>query len=61
MNKKAAINVGSLFHWLERIKSLKGSFTEISFHHIYREKNEVVDSLSKKGLEGSLGKIHYQL
>lgn len=61
MNQKAAINLGSLAQWMDRITILKRSYSYISFHHVYREKNTVADSLSKKGLEGVFGEMHYQL
>ena len=56
MNHKAIINLGSMVHWLERINLLKSTFSEISFHHVYREKNDIADQL-----EGNFGKMYYQL
>ena len=53
MNSKSSLNLGMLSHWLERIYTLKSTFTFISFcSHVYREKNTEADRLSKRGLEG---------
>jgi len=35
----------------EQIQRLKDLFNNISFHHVYREKNEVADRFSKDGLQ----------
>ena len=59
MNQKATLNPGMLSHWIERIHALKRTFSVISFSHVYREKNNEADRLSKKGLEGTFG--HYEL
>lgn len=60
MNQKVTINVNSIIQWMERIKTLKESFEEISFHHVYREKNIVADRLSKEGLDVRSGVMFYQ-
>lgn len=60
MNQRASIDLGSLAQWMDRITILKRTFSYISFHHVHREKNTVADSLSKKGLDGITGEMHYQ-
>lgn len=61
MNRKTSINLGSIAHWLERIELLKNSFLDITFRHVYRERNTVADRLLKKGVNGSFGIMYYQL
>lgn len=56
MNHKDVINLGSMVHSLEKINLLKSTFSEISFHHVYREKNDIADRLSKKMLKAILEK-----
>ena len=56
----AHISPGSLTHWLYRIEDLKKVFSSVSFHHIYREKNQIADDLSKQGLMAKQGVIFYQ-
>lgn len=41
------------------IKDLKKLFKNISFDHIYREQNMIVDALSKKSLKALEGLITY--
>lgn len=60
LNNKATLNPGMLSYWIERIHALKRSFSTISFTHVYREKNNEADRLSKKGLEGVFGEMHYE-
>ena len=60
VNQKVTINVNSIIQWMERIKTLKESFEEISFHHVYREKNIVANQLSKEGLDVRYGVMFYQ-
>ena len=61
LNNKVSIRLGSIAHWLERVEIQKKSFAVFSFHHVFRENNVVADRLSKKGLEGNYGEMHYQL
>ena len=61
LNNKATLNPGTLSYWIERIHALKRSFYTISFTHVYREKNNEADRLSKKGLEGVFREMHYEL
>ena len=61
MNSKSSLNPGMLSHWLERIFALKITFTFTSFCHVYREKNKEANRLSKRGLEGTFGVMHYEL
>lgn len=42
----------------EEILRLSGSFERITIMHIYKERNEVADSLSKEGLQLCLGYWH---
>ena len=53
INEKNRLQVVSLNSWFEKIKELVLTFLKISFLHIYREHDMVVDSLSKKSLRTS--------
>jgi len=52
---------------LEEIMILKQSFNVFSIEHIYRDRNEAADNLSKDGLQQAVGiwklteKIHEQI
>ena len=61
MNNKSNLNPRLVTHWIDRIHVLKENFSFISFCHVYREKNEEVDRLSKIGLEGNFGYMNYKL
>lgn len=61
LNKDTSLNMGHLDTWMERIKVLRRTFSTITFSHIYREKNTQADQLSKQGLNGRFGEIHYEL
>ena len=61
MNQKDNIVNSCLLHWFERIHTLKKFFSSITFSHIYREKNNEADSLSKKGLSGLYREIYCDL
>ena len=61
MNEKAWINTTLLGQWMERINCLKNQFISVTFFHVYREMNVVVDHLSKKGLECRSGVMQYHL
>ena len=43
------IHSSYLSPWLRRVKMLIDSFQGLDFSHIFREQNEKVDDLSKKG------------
>ena len=60
MNNKSNLNPSLVTHWIERIHVLKNNFNFISFCHVYKDKNEEVDRLSKKGLEGTFGYMKYE-
>lgn len=45
--------------WITQINFVRGTFTTIMFWHIFREKNQVADSLSKLGIADYYGTIHY--
>jgi len=51
--------VANLESWKNRINDLLPFFKSISFAHIYRERNIVVDGLSKKALNLTGGHIAY--
>ena len=61
MNNKSNINPGLVTHWIEHIHALNNNFNFISFCHVYRDKNEEANHLSKRGLEGTFGYISYEL
>lgn len=47
--------------WISQINILWGTSSSISLQHIFREKNWVADSLSKKGITENFGYMHYTL
>ena len=52
-----SIHSVGLFHWLGRVKRLIGLFNNLSFQHIYKDFNSLVDDLSKQAIgieEGSI-------
>jgi ribonuclease HI len=59
LNHKCNIFVTSLMGWMENIRILITLFKNIIFEHIYREKNVEADTLSKKSLQVSEGRIHF--
>ena len=61
LNKQTSLNLGYLTAWLDRNKGLRTSFSSIIFKHIYREKNTQANKLTKKGIQGSFGEMHYEL
>jgi len=50
VNEKSSIRNTVLTHWYQRVLEIKGTFTNITIHHIYRELNDAADNLSKAGL-----------
>ena len=49
-NEKSTIRAPHLQHFLAEIQTLKLSFRQISFGHVYQELNMEVDTLSKQAL-----------
>jgi len=49
INKASVASVG-LAHILKELKHQINNFEWLSFHHIYRELNEVADKISKEAL-----------
>jgi hypothetical protein len=56
---KCHLQVAALECWKVCIGELKKLFQKISFAHVYRDYNKVVDSLSKFALLQAPGKIVY--
>lgn len=56
---KGRLQVVTLDYWKHRLRGLIDLFHSISFAHVYREYNEVVDNLSKQALLKEPGKIYY--
>lgn len=54
-NKKFDLQSIPLVHWCRRIEDLIPQFSDISFHHIFREQNGDADYLSKEALCGIEG------
>lgn len=49
----------NLVNCLVHIENLKKYFTGVSFQHVYRELNNMAYGMSKKGLDATLGFLHY--
>ena len=50
----------NLSHWLRRFRSIIGYFLGTAFHHIYREFNTKVDSLSKKAIDDKIACLFFE-
>lgn len=61
LNIGTSLNLGHLALWMDRINVLRRTFSNVSFSHIYREKNSQADRLSNQGLNGRFGEIHNEL
>jgi ribonuclease HI len=61
LNDRSELRVTSLEGWKKRIKTLKNTFENTQFFHIYREYNKEADSLSKKALKEPEGYITLHL
>jgi ribonuclease HI len=61
LKDRGKLQVASLMGWMDRIIKLKKSFREIYYTHVYRELNKEADSLSKKALTKTEGRIEYNL
>jgi len=60
LNSQAAIHSINLHHWCIKVRGLVEEFTEIHCNHIYRELNQEADTLSKRGLDGASGVLHFE-
>lgn len=49
-----------LKHWRDRVKILMYWFQDLTTDHIFREFNDVADSLSKLALDGEAGVLHQE-
>ena len=47
-------------HWSQKIQTLRRAFKELSFSHISRSFNEVVDTLSKEAMSLNFGFVRIQ-
>lgn len=54
------LNVLALNQWCLQVKEEIGQHDYISFNHIYREHNELADSLSKQALLGPEGTLFWE-
>jgi hypothetical protein len=61
LNGKGTLRVVALECWKDRILDLIQTFSHTSFTHLYREKNQKADSLSKKSLQDPPGNLYYQI
>jgi hypothetical protein len=59
LNGIGSINVANLDGWKDIIHALFPFFRSVTFAHIYRERNKVADSLSKKAFYMPQGHIAY--
>ena len=55
LNRIASINVPSLIHWCDDIRSMLLHVPHVIFKHIYREHNTQDDGLSKQALKMDMG------
>jgi ribonuclease HI len=56
---KGRLQVISLDCWKDNLIALIASFQKVSFSHVYREDNQMADSLSKLALTVDPGKLIY--
>ena len=54
------LKVLSLIPWCYRIKKKMIHFSNINFHHIYREHNQLADQFSKVALNGKEGTLFWE-
>ena len=54
------LKVLSLIPWCYRIKKRMIHFSNIRFHHIYREHNQLGDQLSKEAVEGEASVLFWE-
>ena len=47
---KGTLNLPHLSHWCDDIRELLHNFLDMNMKHIYREHNQIADSLSKSAL-----------
>jgi ribonuclease HI len=59
LNGKANLQVATLLSWKDRIREALRHFRTLSFPHIFREDNYVIDTLSKEALSMPFGQINY--
>ena len=55
LNRIASLNVPSLNHWCDDIRSMLLHTPLVIFKHIYREHNSMADGLSKQALKLDMG------
>ena len=55
LNRHTALNVPSLNHWCDDIRSMLLHAPLVIFKHIYREHNSMADGLSKQALKLDMG------
>ena len=55
LNRLASLNVPSLNHWCDDIRSMLLHAPHVIFKHIYREHNSMADGLSKQDLKLDMG------
>jgi len=53
------LTTSQLHHWNIRVIELYTHFYVLRFEHVYRQLNQVVDSLSKMVLGSAIGILHY--
>lgn len=59
-NKQAKLENTQLYHWCSRIAFLVSHFVDLSINHVYRENNDVADTLSKEALDGDPGVLLWE-
>lgn len=57
---RSDIHVINLAHWCQRIEDRISSFELITFPHIFRELNYIVDTLSKKVIRLEEGLLYFE-
>jgi ribonuclease HI len=59
LNGKVNLQATTLLSWKDRIREALQHFRTLSFPHIFREDNYVIDTLSKEALSMPFGQINY--
>ena len=54
-NRMCSLNLPHLSHWCDDIRYMLQSFPDVTMKHIYREHNQMDDSLSKRDLSLDTG------
>lgn len=59
-NKQANLENTLLHHWCQRTSFMLNNFLDLSILHVYKENNDVADSLSKEVVDGERGALYWE-